>query len=493
MKSLYTVASLVGSALILLLFPRVVLAEECSSKNDPALYQLLDQKKFSEAEDIAKKAVDRQPDVLQAHIDLAAVYIRWATKEVVEINEAALGLKPGESGTVQLTPELIEKGFKSKIVFDPALEQKAEKELRNIIAKWPEQSQSYYCLMELQQKAGKHSEFLKTLGLTASKFQKDTDKTIDELLRAIYYYVKEEGRPDLAAESYETALKTFPTSAKFLSSYGATQSRLGFVRNGQSYFLKAYKVDSSDPIIVRNLVEVSTLVKDFSAAEKFASQELKLEPNNTACYFDLAMIIMATNPKSSITAWDRYLAAHDKNPDNEIWAKAGKQIRDRVEVGMNNEDILYLAQQMISAKAYKYAVPLLAYLQKQDENEAAYSFIMAQAYDNGGYYDLAWEELINTDRILQKNKTQYDIDPMHIYFNLGRVGCAIHRDKESLYYLKIVEQKNSAYPNLQYMLGKVTYNNGDKIASMKYFSDCLKLDNNKTYAYYCQMNLDNLR
>jgi predicted Zn-dependent protease len=490
MRKLVAIASL--TVIITVLNLQFSTAEECSPKNDSQVYQLLDQKKFPEAEDIAKKAIERQPDLLQAHIDLAAVYIRWSAKEVIEINTEALGLNPGESGTVKLTPELIEKGFKSKLTFDPVLEQKAEKALQEIISKWPNQRQSYFCLMELQQRAGKHQEFIKTLVLTASTFQNDSDKTIDDLLARIYYYVKDEGRLDLAAESYEIALKTFPNSAKLLSSYGATQSKLGFVRKGQSYFLRAYKADPNDPLIVRNLAEVSTLLKDFTAAEKYTEQALKLEPSSTALYFDIAMNKIATEPKASLPAWDRYLAAHAKKPDSESWAKAGRQIRERIESGISTEALFSLAQQMISARAYKYAVPILVYLQKQDENEAAYSLIMAQAYDNGGYYDLAWDELLKTSDMLQNNKTKFTIDPLQVYFNLGRVGTAIHRDKESLQYLKLVEQGNSSYPNLQYMLGKVTYNNGDKIAAKKYFSDCLKLDNNKNYSQYCQMNLDNL-
>jgi hypothetical protein len=492
MNNLYSFTRLVGSVFVLFLIPQYIFAEECSTKGDPAINQLLDQKKYPEAEEVAKKNLTSQQNNLQSHIDLAAVYIRWATKEELVVDEAALGLKPGETGTVQLTPELVGKGFKSRFVFDTALEQKAENIMQETIAKWPTQQQSYYCLMELQQKAGKHVEFLKTLGRTATVFQKDADKTIDELLHVIYYYVKEQGRLDLAAESYEAALNTFPTSAKLLSSYGATQSRRGFARIGHTYFLKAYKIDSSDSIIVRNLVESSTLVKDFPAAENFAIQELKLEPKNTASYFDLAMIKMATDPKASLQAWDNYLAAHAKNPDSESWAKAGRQIKARIEAGMGQKEIFSLAQQMISAKVCKYAVPLLAYLQKQDEKEAAYFFILAQAYDSGGYYDLAWEELIKTDNILQNNKSHYAIETTNLYFNLGRIGNAIHNDKESLRYLKIVEQKDNTYPDLQYMLGKVTYSNGDKIAAKKYFSECLKLDNNKNYAQYCQMNLDNL-
>jgi len=492
MLKLSVIASITFYFAISLMIPQRSLSEECSPKSNSQIYQLLDEKRFSEAENIAQRAVEQQPDLLQAHIDLAAVYIRWGSKEVIEINNEALGLKPGESGTVRLTPELIENGFKSKLIFEPTLELKAKKALHEIISKWPDQRQSYYCLMEVQQKSGKHSEFIKTLALTASNFQKDADKTIDDLLSIIYYYVREEKRLDLAAESYEVVMKTFPTSAKLLSSYGAAQSKLGFVRKGQSYFLKAYNVDPNDPRIVLNLVEVSTLLKDFAAAEKFAGQALKLEPKNTSLYFDIAMNKIATDPKSSLPAWEHYLSAHSRNPDTESWAKAGKQIKERIGSGIESEDLFSLAQQMISARAYKYAVPLLYYLQKKYEDEAAYSLIMAQAYDNGGYYDLAWEELLKTSDMLQKNKTKFTIDPIHIYFNLGRVGAALHRDREGLQYLKMVEQKNSSYPNLQYMLGKITYNTGDKRAAKKYFSDCLKLDNNKKYAQYCQMNLDSL-
>ncbi len=463
----------------------------CNNPEDGPLQSLLKAKNYEQAASLAQSRIKAHPDDPRSHLALASVYLRQAFQEGIHINTEALGLKPGESGTAKITPENLEQVFQSRIQIVPEYADKAAAVLEKVVQRWPDQRQAHFCLLDLYQKSADHKKFLKTTDRVAKTFGKEGAPLVEELLPYAVFYFKK-NQLNLAGDFYEVLLKHFPQSEKVLSSFGVIRLKLGNLDEGVTYFMRAHRIQPKDPLILCNIGEGSIYQQKFEQARKFLQLCARQKPKRIAIYFDLAILAMAENPENSIPAWELYLKKNETTPDHPDWVLLGRQTLEKAKSGITREEAIHLADRFIKARGSKLAIPLIAWLVKQDSEEPLYPYRLSQAYDLEGFYLQAYQHAIRTEQLLLKHPELKRPKITHVRFELGRLAYALQKWDESASFLEKVMADNPKAPNLQYLLGLTELERGNKDAARKYFQDCLDQPNNAQYATYCRKSVNSL-
>jgi tetratricopeptide (TPR) repeat protein len=469
-------------AAIILFVPRFAVAT-CEI-TDPSIKELVDSQKYIDAEEKANQALRDRPEDKSVHTDLALVYLRWATKSAVQVDVTALGLQPGETGTVKVTSEMVKKAFKPAVQFDPDKIAKCKTIFKRLIEKWPKDRDAHFCLMDIYQKNGEFNAFLTELETISDLFKLDSG-IVDELLPYPFFYY-ENGQNDLALLTYEALLKHFPKSAPVISSYGVTQIKSGNLSTALKLFEKAYEIDSKDRLIIGNIIEAATYIRDFEKAEMFINKALLLEPEKTSKYFDLAILKMRNSPKDSLEVWEQYQKRHEKYPDEPGWAKNASLIEQKIRAGITDDDVFGLVQQFIQIHAEKYSIPLLHYLQSKHPSEAAYYMSMAHAYDNMGFFKSAIDQLLKAEKVLETKQSLYQITPEMVNFNLGRMYSAIESYGDALERFLRVYKANPKAKNINYSLGRTYAILKQNELAKKYLENCITSEADKSYQSHCK-------
>lgn len=460
---------------ISLWLPALANAGECRSMDMPGpLRELIQNEKYSDAEVMAKEALAKAPDALRANQVLANVYINSAVRQGMNIDTTALGFKPGESGARNITTEQLKAATSTRTFVDPEYRRKAEKHINALLERWPDQVDYYYCLTKIQFYAGDHENFIRYLDLTAKSHSRQEKEAIDFLVGYGLDYVQAD-RPRDAGDVYETLLKTFPRSAPALSSLGVTWLKRGSTEKAASYFDKAYQADAQDIIVLGNVAEVAMLRGEFVKAEKFYKRKLALQKGNqTATYFDLAMIAMYRGPRASLPYWDQYFARNKSDPDDAWWSEAAKVVhKSAKENKLDDQGQLELAVQMIEARAPKYAVPLMFSMKKKHPRNPVYTYVLAQAYDTGGYYDLAERAIVDTLARKKQDSESLTASVSQIRYNHSRFLYQLDRKEDALQALADVAPSDATYPSALYMYALIARDHGQKDKARDYLKQCI--------------------
>ncbi|MDH5765942.1 MAG: tetratricopeptide repeat protein [Gammaproteobacteria bacterium] len=476
--------------LTLLLICYQAYGAECNTSDLPEdIHKLVEQDKMDEAVKLAKQAYEKNINNKIAALYLARVYINATLTSVVNFDMSQLGFQTGESGSREITMDMLKKATASRTAVNPDYLDNTNKFIHDLVRRWPEEKNLYYCLTKIHFYSGNHDEFLNQLAQTASLFKNNEQEAVNYLIDYGTELMQSDNY-DFAAEVYQALLKIFPESVPLLSSLGVSYIKQGFTRKAMAYFEHAYKNDRSDVIVLGNLSETAMLLGEFEKAEKFLLKRADFEPDKAEIYFDLAINNMHLRPGAGNDYWAKYFSIHARHPDDEQWAKNARVIQQAA----NNSDITIsdwhqLAIQMIESGVPKYAIPLLHYVNKTQLQDPSVSYSRAYAYDAGKHYDLQKSALEETlKRIKQSdNKTQIDID--QVYYNLSRSTYMLGQYDQALNYLSSVsgEMKNSA--NIDYMYGMVYRDRGDRKKADSYFNSCLKKANGASIENFCRDQL----
>ncbi|MDH5767065.1 MAG: tetratricopeptide repeat protein, partial [Gammaproteobacteria bacterium] len=361
----------------------------CNTSDLPEdLHELVKQEKMDEAVKLARQSYEKNTSNKTAALYLARVYINATLTSVVNFDATQLGFMPGESGSRKVTIDMLKKATASRTAVNPDYLDYTNKFIHDLVRRWPEEKNLYYCLTKIHFYSGNHGRFLNQLAQTASLFKEDEEEVVNflidygtELMQSKKY--------NLAADVYQTLLKSFPESVPLLSSLGVSYIKQGFTRKSMSYFEHAYRNDNNDVIVLGNLSETAMLLGEFKKAEKFLLKRTGFEPDKAEIYFDLAVNNMHLSPGAGNSYWDKYFETHARHPDNEQWAKNAKIIQQAAgDPDISISDWHQLAVQMIESGVPKYAIPLLHYVNKTQLHDPSVSYSMAYAYDTGEHYDL---------------------------------------------------------------------------------------------------------
>lgn len=473
-------------SVVLLLFSGNLLAASCNSANLPdSVITLIQQKKYAEAEKWARHQLSKSPDDPLAHQQLANVYINSALQPVPSLNLEALGYQPGESGVKEIDTDMLKAAIKDGFYVDADFRRKAKRHIPQMVKRWPQKRNSYYCLTKIEFYAGDHQSFLHHLDKTARLFKSSEKEAVDFLIGYGVKYM-EQNNQERAIDVYNTLLKTFPTSAAALSSLGVTYLNRGYVSKGMVLFEKAHRSDSSDIIVIGNVAETAMLLGQFGKSEEFLKMKAKINNTETAVYFDLAMNAMHKGPDASLTYWKRYFSQNKKYPDDEAWVSNATAIHKTVVAGVSDNILYDLATQMITSKVPKYAVPSLFYLRQKSPDIPGYSYRLAHAYDVGGYFELAEQALLEALSKMSKLEDKGGFDEDQVLYNLARYNYALDNNPGALKYLDRMDKQDKQYIGAQYIYALVFRDMGKIKKAKSYLKSCIKNKDDQDMKKRCQ-------
>jgi tetratricopeptide (TPR) repeat protein len=448
--------------------------------------RLLDAREFEAALELATRRKAEAPDARRSYWNLAHVWMRWATGERAEIDTAALGIPP-EGGRATLTSlEQLERAIKSRVALDPERSRAAVEILRAMLARWPKELDAHLCLCEVLRVRGDRDDFLTALRAAARAFAGDREKIVPEGLRLARGYVEEDDLEG-AVQTYRALLETFPDSPELLSSLGAVRIRQGELAEPLALFERAHALAPRDSLVLGNLAHARVYARRFGEAEETFRLLITQRPEETQILFDLAVLALARDPRESIAAWDRYLEAASKRPDDRGTVAAARQIRASLPDGASDEWLFDLARSFLDAGANEWAMPLLDTLAGRAPGEAAVPFLLARAYEQEGFLALARDELRKSEALVSGSKV---IRPLAVAFESGRLAYALGAYEESVGYLERVERKSPDHPNLQYLLGEAHHALGHGQRARDYFRACAERPNNRAMSDWCRGRLD---
>lgn len=465
---------------------------ECPVKSNPEIEKLLDDKEFDKAQQFAQKMIDADPAAMDGHVWLSRTYWSRAVNSGISIDTLALGLGPGESGTVEIPKdqEKFNEAFKPSYFIEPGAGAKIEEEINYLIATWPDQKCFYADLLNLYAVWNKDEQYRATLKRAGNHFKSDSDY-LQSLLSIVNDYFKEKG-PELTGKAYLALLDVWPDAPELLSSYGAATLMSGDLDTAIAYFERAYKKSPKDSIILGNLGEAYIYAQDFEKSEQFIELFLKEQPAASSRRFDLAMVKLVTGVEPSLKAWKRYFRELERYPDDPQWENTAKSIRHGLQNSPDENWLAWLAGEFLNAKVVKYAIPIIAYLQKKNPREPEYLYMMAYAYDIERFFSRVEGELQRFLKLTEGNNSgEHPI--AEIYFNLARSVEAQGRLQDALKHYQKVHALDPKYPSIHYALGRMYAQLDQKMKAKEEFQACIDKPETEKYPAYCKQNLKNLK
>jgi tetratricopeptide (TPR) repeat protein len=458
---------------------------------DEKISALLKDKKYAEAEQMAMAARNKSPDDIEANLWLAYVYMNQALPSEIIVDTQAMGFGAGETGTAELKKDDVEKYFKPGTGHNPVYGEKTEQAFKEIIAKWKSDKRAYFCLMNYYQQSKRHEDLIAFVPEIIAAFKSEGYGLVNNLLPYPARYAEDEDFGH-AIQLYIELLKNFPESAPINSSYGAAKLKSGDLRGGIESFERAYLLDKKDPIILGNLGTSYLYAQDFGKSERYFQELIKADPEMTEPYFTLAILAMSESVKGSKKAWENYFKQNEKYPDDAQWVKLAGQISEAADKNMDDESLYRLAITFNQGNASKYAIPLLVSLDKKYPNDIYYLFGLAQAYEYAGLPEEAYGYVHRAAAFANQPDAKDKTGIASFNYEAGRLACVLEKNDECLAFLKITEQHDVNFQNLQYMLGLANDRLGNTKEAIRQYELCVRKDNNKSYLGYCKSNYSRL-
>jgi tetratricopeptide (TPR) repeat protein len=455
--------------------PAVSLACDCS-RVDPAIDAAIQTRSFDEAERLAVQAIART-DSRDAHLCRAVVLLSKGAREVANVDLPPKGPPADWTGTPgDAKNGDLERMLHSETELDPALTSAASEELETVIARWPDDPAAHRCALQVELARRDHPAFLGALRRAGESLRPlGAETAVDELLPYPLRYAdrKEYAK---AAESYRTLIEVYPLSAKLHSSYGAVLMLQGELDAGAARFAVAFDLDPHDPLVLGNAADAALYRRDFAGARRFYELLLRDSPGATGRYFDLAAIALERGPQAAIPAWKRYLAQHAVASDDGIWVQLATDILAKLENPATSREIDAIARDLIAAGAPAQAIPVLVGAAKREPGNPIHRFLLAQAYERGGFASIALEELDHTQRILDADPL-LEIPSRHtVAYETGRVALAANRLDLAVTKLEYAAQALPEHGDTQYTLGLAYQRQGRTELAYDAFERCLSAE-----------------
>lgn len=470
--------------------PALVKAEICDIREIPSdLYELIQEKQYDNALDIALSKYEDNTDDKEANVELTKVYLNSTLVPAVNFDLKALGFGQGETGSKKVTEEALKAASSDGFNVNKKYLGDARSFVEKTVNRWPETANLYYCLTKVEFYTRNHKVFLESLKRTVDLMREDK-QIVDYMLGyATEYMNNQQFRK--AKDTYEVLLSQFPNSVPVLSSLGVSYLKLGHSAKSLSYFEKAHAIDANDAIVISNIAEAAMLLRQNEKAERFLLLKRKKDPNNTSIFFDLAINAYSDKPAASLKWWDKYFEANKTSPDAEAWVRNAKMLKKAAVDETNNLDAWYgLGGEMIRAGIPKYAISFFSYVAKMKPFDAGATYSMAHAYDIGRHYDLQEKVLLETLDRLKSPENMVQLDSNEIYYNLSRSAYSIDDFNKVIGYLDKMKETDES-PRVAYMYGLTFRALRDKEKAKMYFNKCIESDSGAPVIQNCRKYLQN--
>lgn len=450
----FILRALALGSLLALLWPAVPTQACDCSEAEPTLAAAVAEKRWDDAERLVATAI-AQSDTRSAHLCRANVLLARAADA-----------KPDE--------------------LDPALADTALAELDGVIARWPDDPAAHRCTLRVLQARGDHAALLDALRRAAESLQPlGTEAALDALLPYPQAYVDTK-QLERASDAYLALLDVYPGSEELLSSHGAVLISRGDLDAASASFARALEIDPQDPVLLSSAASTALYRRDFPAARRFYELALRQDPDSTTRYFDLAAIALHGGATSALPAWRRYLAQHAHVPDEDPWPKIAEDAIARLERTRTSRDLDQIAQDLIRAGAPAQAIPVLAGAAEREPGDAIHVFLLASAYDRGGFPALALEQLLHVQQLLEQDPLIETPSRASAAYETGRVALGLRRIELAVQNLEYATRENPAHGDAHYALAVAYQRSGRSDQAHEAFQACLWAERPSSYREGCR-------
>jgi Flp pilus assembly protein TadD len=374
----------------------------------------------------------------------------------------------------------------SETALDPALASAALVELESAIARWPGEPAPHRCALEVLQSRGDHAGFLLALRRAGASLRPlGMETAVDALLPYPKVYL-ERKQHEKASDAHLALLEIYPDSEELHSSQGAVLLAQGDLEAASERFARAFELDPRDPLVLGNAANAALFRRDFAAARRFYELALREDPASTSRYFDLAAIALHGGAAAALPAWRRYLEQHARVPDVDPWPQLAEDIAARLERTPTSRDLDQIAQELIRAGAPAQALPVLVGAAEREPGEAIHAFLLASAYDRGGFPDLALEELLRVQRMLEEDPVLETPSRAAAAYETGRVALELRRMDLAIRNLEYATRESPAHGDAHYALGVAYQRAGRSAEAHEAYRLCLWAERPSGYRESCR-------
>lgn len=451
----------------------------CPQPMNEELVQLIDDEAYDQAEEVARRNLAQRGGHGRAVIDLALVLYRRAYQIVPPegLPESAPPVEGDEAPANE---------FSYEIYIDPEYEQVAVEALQRAAKVAPGDPGLGECLLNLFQKGGRHAEFVKLMAeLSARK-----SVSVDRFLPYATYYLLNNRRADLALEVLQILLKREPGNVQINLSYADALLVVGQIEKSRAVIKGLHRRFPADDLLLDKYVELLMVTADFAEAQRLLLARIKKPKPRPAWFFDLAVLQMATDKKTALVTWKRYLAINDKAANEQLWRLQAQEFVRILETGSKTADLLAMAYALMELNVARYAVPLLANLQATYPKSAFYPYLLAQAYALDNYSALVLRQLLRAESVIDKGGDMEGVDKVRLWAEIGNSYFDLGDIVRSIGYLNRVEVAQVSFPDIQYLLARAYVRQGQHDKGVEYLRKCSEMTNNQDFMEWCYSSLE---
>jgi len=435
--------------------------------------------KLREAEEIAEKAYRKNPDDVETICARACVYRNKAYKSGIRVDSSKLGLKENESGSAELTPDLIKEAFKEETFYDEEIFANAEPLYHRAIALDKNYLNAYFNLLNTYMVMGRFDKYFNVIDLFL-KNRKENRNSPEILLDLAAKLFRQKSYKQ-AERLYKIILQAYPDDTHAKSDLGAAYLATGKIEQAAEIFKEVFEKDPADAINANNLMTAYLLQEKFSDALRVAESLLGHKDGDYFNFFYAGTLALLTGKK-----YDDYLnrfiqirTGEVENPQNDFYIQVSRKYLNFSKLEQKGK-LTFLEPVLIQfyQNDYNYFAIITANISLKLETTKNPLIVMAAIFDTRlNHPEKAIEYL---DKISEYRKKDPSImTAYHLNYNYGRNHYNLDRFDEAIKFFTINFNEKKDDADLLYGLGMAYQKKGDTENACKYYNMGSRLTDKK--------------
>jgi Flp pilus assembly protein TadD len=434
---------------------------------------------FKKAEEEANAAYKKNPNDPETICAKACVYRNMAYKSGIQVDYAKLGIKEFQTGTAQLTPEILKEAFKDTYYYDKEIFSKAEPLYFKIIELDKNYLNAYFNLLNTYMVMEDFQKYFNVIDLFI-KNQKANDACKGTLLDLAGKLFKRESYKQ-AEKLYLIILKNYPNYTHAKSDLGAVYSSIGEIERASLLFKEVYNKDPNDLTNSGNLTKTYIIQEKFSDAYNVTLSILKVKDSDYFDYFSAGQLayLLGKDYSKYFNKFIEMRKGELKNDEKDFFIEVSKKylelpnLSDKDKVEFLNHILIQFFE-----NNYNYHSIITANTILKIKTEKNSLIVLGATFDNK--VNFPQKALKYLDKINEYSKSDPTImEPYDLNYNYARSYYNLKKYDEAIKYLRrnIEERKDDA--KVLYAIGKAYKEKRDADNACKYFRMCSELNDKK--------------
>ncbi len=444
--------------------------------------RLLTERKFDEAEKLAKEYVKKNPRDTESLCALACVYRNQSYESIINFNSSAAGLRDGESGMATVDAKDIEKIFTSQSTYQRPLFTKAEKLYYEIIGIDKEYRNAYFNLTNSYPVMGEFDNYFKVVDLFIKnlKGQENTEKSLLSMAHSL-----------IEKEHYQESVRLFNIIQRHYPDFLPARSDLGIVYIKMHDYPRAYNIfnqvkkrDPSDYININNLAHTGEILEKFTEAYE-ARKVLTKGQADMPRHGYLAGLLGYLTGREYAPFLNAYIETRKKDTkelDKDFWVFSAKTVLDMKK--LTKDDTLNRLESMIEqlyTNKFINETIIFSHIVLKTEKRPYPVLMLAATYDRLNHPEKAIFYLHEVKK--WKSQKPDIMSDYHLNYNFGRNHFVAGNYAKTKEYLSKCYSENRENVFVNYLLGMSYYKSNDRNKAREYFTINSKLNDRDNMEY----------